>query len=200
MKPRPRPILIASATVLQLGFLVSAVPLDALFSPRARVVRFKAELYDPYHPMKGRYVALNIDAEEIPVDRVQSVAALEENERYRIRGSSFYCRFSEAPAGGVSGIEDLTERKTPGSEFYIAGCAASYREGDDGEGRIRVQIPADRYYIQEDLAADAERLLGEKEAFVALRVAPSGRFVVNGIEVDGVSLERAVAAARKARP
>jgi hypothetical protein len=198
MAARIRAVLLALVLVLQLAAVLSAVPLEALLSSRARTVRLAADLYDPVHLMKGRYVALTFDIPSVPVWDLPGLSGKTDAELDALDGEELFCLFSESGPDGLSRIEDLREERPRGGDWYVRGCALRVERSEGGAALVSVDFPADRYYLQETLAGEAERLMGESETPAALvaKVGRSGSFAVVGLELGGRPVEELAAEER----
>jgi len=198
MAAKLRTGLLALALVLQLAAVLSAVPLEALLSSRSRTVRLAADLYDPVHLMKGRYVALTFDIPPVPVRYLPGLAGKTDSELDALDGEELFCLFSASGSDGRSRIEDISEARPRGGDWYVRGCILRVERTEDGAALVSVDFPADRYYLQETLAGEAERLMRESDEPAALvaRVGRGGSFAVVGLELGGRPLEELAAEER----
>lgn len=191
MKQGIRLALLTGILGAQLLAFVSGIPLEALLSPLARTIRLAADLYDPVHPMKGRYLALTFDVAPVPKGEIPGLAGKTEEELDGLAGKEVYCLFSEGGAEGFSRIEDIRETRPEGGEWYVRGCVLRVDRTEDGETKVSVDFPADRYYLQETLAGEAGRLLMNSidRAALVVKVGRGGSFAVSGLELGGRPLE-----------
>ena len=79
---------------------------------------------------------------------------------------------------GFAGIASISEKK-PASGVYIK-----------SNGRRRFSLPVSRYYMDEKLAPQAEKLTrqGGQEAYVTVRVK-NGVLVISGLYINGIAIE-----------
>ena len=101
-------------------------------------------------------------------------------------------------ARNFSRIEDISEARPRGGDWYVRGCILRVERTEDGAALVSVDFPADRYYLQETLAGEAERLMRESDEPAALvaRVGRGGSFAVVGLELGGRPLEELAAEER----
>jgi len=133
--------------------------------------RFRTAPVDPYDPFRGRFVALNLEAARAP--RPNGVEL-----KYRQKVFALLA-VDEAGFAYCSGI--VVERPTEGD--YLSARIASF----DKE-QVRLQLPFDRYYAEEQLAPEIERAYransrrDEQDAFIAVRVR-QGRGVLEELYI-----------------
>ncbi|MDA1044800.1 MAG: GDYXXLXY domain-containing protein [Verrucomicrobia bacterium] len=161
---------------LQLLILLGAVILAQLSVPlfmiqrreitlcKGDVLRFRTEPVDPYDAFRGRYVALRID-NTVPAPE----PSLDQSE-YHAHQAVFV--LIETDAEGYSRLASVSTQR-PRTGLYLRMQVSRYWDRAQG---IRVEIPFDRYYLNEKLAPEAERLYREHsrrdklDAFVQVRV------------------------------
>lgn len=128
--------------------------------------KFKVEPIDPYDAFRGRYVYIHPPSANIEVadDETAEYALLKRDDE------------------GFAYIHSLSDQKPEG---------ADYVKGESRYGRFR--LPIDRYYMDENLAPSAEKLVrgDRKDAYVTVRVK-NGQLVVSGLYVDGIAIEEYV--------
>lgn len=144
-----------------------------------KTYKFLCRPIDPNDPFRGKYVTLRFDAEEV------------EAEDYEIlsRGDQVYGILAE-DENGYAYIKNLLKEIPYTEEDFILVTVLSGWSGKS----IRVQLPFDRYYMNEAKAPEAERIyweeLGDRESeIVALVNVKSGTAVLKSVLVDGVPLE-----------
>jgi len=152
--------------------------------------RFRTLPVDPVDPFRGRYVALRFAAAEIAVPK---------DARYP-SDADWYAPI----ATNSSGFATLTapQREPPAGDYLEVSIAS--RPAPD---RLRVELPFDRYYMDETMAPEAERLAREAvRANAETSLAPSwatvsvlnGRAVLTALYIDGVAVRERIREARQA--
>ena len=143
---------------------------------------FETALVDPADPFRGRYVVFNLALLEapIPVDEAGHEAFSD-----ALRGDPVYVVLDRDTDGAAEIARLALER--PGGD-YLRAELGNY----DGAGRqARLRFPPQRYYVPEDVAPEAERLLirppEDETPRVTLRVE-GGRQIIESITVDGTPL------------
>lgn len=165
-----------------------AVPASMIWK-RERALRtgqrylFRTMPIDPYDAFRGRYITLRVEQQSFRPEHA---------ERF-VRGMRAYAVLA-VDAAGLAVIEDL--RLTPPAAGDYLTVRVSYRH----RGTVYLQMPFDRYYLQEFDAPRAERLYLEhsrrrhRTAQVAVRVR-HGFAVVEDVLIDGRPLREWLAAA-----
>jgi len=121
---------------------------------------FKTEPVDPYDAFRGRYVALRV-ADRVPVKKIREFA----------RGQKVYV-LVETGADGFSSFSGIAT-EPPDDVPYMT---TRIRYAHYGGTNVQVHVPFDRYYMNERLAPEAERLYrehsrpGKHDAHIAVRV------------------------------
>lgn len=137
--------------------------------------RFKTAPVDPHDPFRGRYVALRFEENSAKAEE----AAVK-------RGRKVFVSIFE----GEDGFAKLGEvsLKPPEEGDYVKALAGY----SSGEGMVRVELPFDRYYMNERKAPAAERAYfssnrrGEDGNTYALVKVLDGMAVTEGLYIDGV--------------
>ena len=205
MKNRYRTAALAAVIVLQLAALIAALPLNVLFLPGSRTLRLEAGLFDPLDLMRGRYVRLDFARERVLASELPSLAGMGAAELAELEGEELYCLFAEPGPDGFSTLSDAAAARPRGGRFYLAGFELLAANETDAGIELLFDFPFDRYYLQEDIASEAERILAEarddSSAALLVRVAPNGEYLAEGLEIDGLALEsRAKERRREERP
>ncbi len=128
--------------------------------------RFSVDIYDPYDSFRGRYISLicNVDTYGLAAKRYGIIAVAPDGYSY------------------ISSTSDTV----PDGEAYIKN-AASF-----SQRQYSFELPIDRYYTNEDLAPELEKLFfgndSDFKPYAVLRVK-NGNAVIEGVYVDGVRIE-----------
>ncbi|MEZ4484557.1 MAG: GDYXXLXY domain-containing protein [Syntrophotaleaceae bacterium] len=165
-------LLLLALFLVQLAVPASMIAGREMTLRHGQAFRFRTAPVDPYDPFRGRFVALNLEAASAPLPKDGKLTYRQKVlVRLAVDEAGFaYCRdiVPEPPAEGA----------------YLAARVQSW----DKE-RVRLQLPFDRYYSEEELAPEIERAYrahsrrGKQEAFIAVRVR-DGRGVLEELYID----------------
>lgn len=168
--------------VVQLGAAVSGIARYERVLSSGTQLKLEIAPVDPADPFRGRYVSLAFEATREPVPADPDV----------VMSGPAFAMFT-VDERGYAKIERVT-RVEPTQGPYIELDQSGWL---DDTSRLHVQLPLDRYYMQEKLAPDAERAYTNavrgKGSYALVRVH-EGRAVIEGVYLDGVPIE---VAARK---
>lgn len=126
-----------------------------------RILRLKCNLYDPYDPMKGRYVRLTFDENNKNVKDIKFDEEIlfednrkeGENKSWRIKIPALYAVF-ENNEEGVSVLKEVTLKKPSENELFIK-TAAQYFRNDE---TIYLDLNFSKYYMQEEHADRVDKM------------------------------------------
>ena len=191
-------VLVTAALVLQvlsIGWLI--VRYERVVQTGAEV-RFKCRAYDPYDPLRGRYLNISID------EATTNVAAAVANEvdsrvcgcfaRIEPSTNGLWCVAEVAERSGSEGIwvkpsdvrmeRLLTWRDKKEGEHW-----SEFEERRKASPLVaRVSFP-DRFFVNEKIAPEAEEVLRKKtEEAVAVYRVLDGEIVLTGIDLNGRSI------------
>jgi len=139
-------------------------------------LRFRAGPVDPVDPFRGRYVALTLAVEREPVPAVEGLRL----------GQEVYALVEEDEQG-FARIGGVRTTRPAGSSVYVK---ARIRGGPGGS--FRLDLPFDRFYMEESRAQETEELIrsrlrqGGGEAWIVVRVR-GGRAALVDLVVEGGS-------------
>lgn len=145
--------------------------------------KFKAAPVDPYDAFRGRYVALQMEANYAPDTGLN----LRDGQRvYALIGvdSQGFAKFTAVALS------------RPRGQAYLQ-VNVRYVSGD----KVYLELPMNRYYMEESAAPKAETLYrehvqgGKQEAYVTVRIK-EGFAVIEDLYVGGRRIEEAVKRAR----
>ena len=174
MTPPVRLLILAFTCISQLGVVVtSIVDYEATLS-KGEPLRFALAPVDPVDPLRGRYVALRFELEDVPLpappearigDWVYVVLGVGED------GFAMARQLRADPPGGGPYLRARLGWSPPGPE-----------------GPTRIELPFDRYYTEESKAPRIERLYASRpdraRTYAVVRVR-GGRGVIETLVVDG---------------
>jgi len=160
---RLRFILFVVVALVQLAVAGGAVIRSELALRSGEVFRFRIQPFDPVDAFRGRYVAIRF-----ALDRAPAADGLELERR------QWVCVPLLVDAEGLAAFGPAT-LEPPRSGAYLRLRSGGIYPDEDGQRRVWVTMPFNRYYMDENLAPEAERAVwsgrrGEREAFVTVRV------------------------------
>lgn len=155
---------------------------------RGTVVRIECGAPDPYDPLRGRYLAVR------PLESGFAMPeGMPEGERVPVWATL------AVGADGLARIESLSLEPVAGPT--VVQLAARSPRSDRNREAVIIEWPFDRFYLNERLAPDADRLLAERLAEDTRPVAEvcllEGRAVLTDVLIDGVSIREIVGQPRK---
>jgi hypothetical protein len=139
---------------------------------KGTLIKLKCSAPDPYDPLRGRYLAVR------PEQQNAGVPAGVKLER----GMHVYAAFTT----GADGLATLSSVSLmpPATGDYIR-VKAGWNNGDD---KVHIEWPFDRFYINEKLAPEADKWFAEniraKGIIAEVRVL-NGRAVLADLSLDG---------------
>lgn len=176
MKRRTALGLFLCLALAQLAVPASMIVRRELTLHYGRQYRFLTAPVDPYDPFRGRYVALQLQANTAPTLPGTEITP----------GQGVYAILSEDTAGFAT-IASLS-LAPPGGDTYFQ-TSVNYVSGD----RVHVALPFDRYYTDEHLAPAAERAYQHysrgqtHEAYITVRIR-EGLAVLEELYIAGKPL------------
>ena len=168
-------------------------------------VRIKCQAYDPYDPLRGRYLSMMVreDCTNILFD------ASEQSEYDR--RNDVFVQLAEIPgSNGLYRVEAVAKEPTNGGlwarpkwvrmEYALGHSDKGKDESYDDfharrekSGRKAVVSFPDQLFVNEKVAPEAEKLLWKKsDSAVAVYRVYDGRIVLTDIEIDGKPILSAV--------
>ena len=152
-------------------------------------VRFRVTAYDPYDPMRGRYVRLNLtEASRIRLPEKKRTL----NFRY---GQPV---FAVLDISRPAIIDLVAERKdVPRGKFFLPVQYQWFNQDWDPKkkkqlktGIHMVKLPFERFYLNERKAPEAEKLLQKRntKAELIVIVYPDGVYQVQDLMINGKSV------------
>lgn len=154
------------------------------------VFDFRMEIFDPYDPMRGRYVRLNPEF---------SVRLKNKNTNL-FRNDQEIFAVLEKDEKGLAKFVDLVPKKPDGKKFLKV--KYSWFQADYGKdpknpkrnillktGQHRIRTPFERFYMNEKSAPAAEQMVREatadKKAVIRVKVYADGNAAIDSLLVDG---------------
>ncbi len=151
------------------------------------IYRFKAGIVDPYDPFRGRYVSLNPLPNEI---------ILKEKKKFK-NGAYIYAVLSNDKQG-IATVLDLVQSPVANMNclkirFYDYMNPSNYKDKTGGM-IYRIRLPFDRFYLNENLAPKAEKIVTEitrqndGECIIKVKIYSDGNYAVEDLEINGRSI------------
>jgi len=162
-------------------------------SVKGKVFRFPVTAYDPYDPMRGRYVRLNLN------DFERNIRLPKKNRNLKFRNRQNIFAVLEPGQDGTAKIVDLvSERKEipAGKMFLPVEFLWSHQEYDAKTRKHRnrwthhIRLPFNRFYLNEKKAPEAEKMLQDRKSKAELTVIiyPDGVYQVKDLVINGKSV------------
>jgi hypothetical protein len=176
----------ASLVFLLAAVVQWAVPLAGVWQhervvARGGIIRIPCNAPDPYDALRGRYLAVR------PAEmRFPAPAGMPDRDGVPVWATLV------ADADGLSRIESLSLEPVSGPTVIRLVAGRGWREDD----AVTIEWPFDRFYLNERLAPDADRIVAERfregnKPVAELRLL-DGRAVLTDILVDGTSIREVV--------
>ena len=149
-------------------------------------VKFRCTPVNPYDPFRGRYVALSFGAAQ------NYIPFSDDDERYPRRGQRVYA-ILEIQEDGFARITSVQRKPAREGLYFTANVRYSV-----GREKVKLRLPFDRYYMNEQVAPEAERRYREAvrrdesgeppDSYVLLRVH-KGLAAIEGLYIEGEPIE-----------
>jgi uncharacterized membrane-anchored protein len=182
MKTKYALIAFAITAIAQLFIPAKMVYDNHITETEGAVYKFKAEPVDPADPFRGRYITLNFEADTFAI------------ANFYDEGEAVYALLGVS-ADGFARIKNVTFT-VPKSGDYIKVDKWSYYKYYK---TLNLDLPFDRYYMEESKAPEAERLYNEytrsqenKLPAYGLVSVKEGNAVLKGVIINGVPVEEYV--------
>jgi hypothetical protein len=168
--------------VVQLAVATGAIVKSELALRTGEAFRFRIQPVDPVDAFRGRYVAIRF-----AVDRAPAPDDLE------LRRGKFVCVPIEVDEDGFAAL-GLAELEPPPSGAYLRLRAGGVYPDEDGNRYVWISLPFRRFYMDEDLAPEAERAVwagrrGQREASIGVRIR-HGVGVIEELYIDDVPIHQ----------
>ncbi len=167
-------------------------------------VRMKCRAYDPYDPLRGRYLSMTVS------ETCTNILFEVDMSRYWTEPEcAVFAKLAKAPEGELWHVEAVAREPSgdglwvkPSSvrmdyllEYDARGKDEPYEEFDKRRKasgiKAEVRFP-DQLFVNEKIAPAAEKLMQKKSgSAVAVFRALDGRIVLTGVEIDGKPVQSA---------
>lgn len=175
-------LLFVVVAVAQLAVAGGAIIRSELALRTGEVFRFRIQPVDPVDAFRGRYVAIRF-----ALDRAPAPEGLE------LRHNQWVFVPLQVDSDGLAVFGPATLDR-PASGAYLRLRSGGVYPDEEGQRRAWVTMPFNRYYMDENLAPEAERAVwggprGQREALVTVRVR-NGVGVLEELYIDDVPIHR----------
>ena len=146
--------------------------------------KFRTAPIDPTDPFRGKYITLSFDKNTIDIPGGQDWIA----------GESIYVSITN-DKNGIAKIEDVSKNKPAGKQEFIKARVRSIL--GTNPGRLTIDYPFDRYYMEESKAYEAELTYRQSQRDTtkltyALVSIKNGDAVLKDVLIDGISIKEIV--------
>ena len=145
--------------------------------------KFKTTPVDPYDAFRGRYVALRIEEDKVSIPK-----------ELKFNHGQAVCAQITIDEQGFAKLATVSTSKPHGKPYIQA--KVRYVSGVSGD-KVYLDLPIDRYYMEEKAAPAAERIYrqyaqrGKQDAYIIVRIK-NGFAVIESLYVGGQRIEDAV--------
>lgn len=142
--------------------------------------KFKTVPVDPYDAFRGRYVALKMEKDRVPIP-----------EGVKLRNGQRVYAHITVDEQGFAEISTVTTSRPQGLPYIQAKVRYVYKN------ELQLDLPIDRYYMEEKSAPAAEIIYRQhntrkkQDAYVLVRIK-DGFVVIEGLYVGGKRIEEVV--------
>jgi len=177
-----RLVLFVAVAVVQLAVSGGAVFRSELALRNGEVFRFRIQPVDPVDAFRGRYVAIRFALDRAPVP-----------EGFELKSQQWVFVPLQVDEEGLVAF-DTAAVDPPATGPFLRLRSRGVYPDDEGKLEVWVTLPFNRYYMDEDVAPEAERAVwsgprGQRDATVTVRVR-NGVGVLEELYIDGVPIDR----------
>jgi uncharacterized membrane-anchored protein len=174
--------LLVIVALVQLAVAGGAIYRSELALRTGEPFRFRIQPVDPVDTFRGRYVAIRFAVDRAPVA-----------DDFELRRGKHVFVPVEVDADGYA-VFGRADMEPPSSGSYLRLRAGMVAPDEDGKRRVWVRMAFGRFYMDEDLAPEAERAVwggprGRREASVSVRIR-NGFGVIEELYIDDVPIHR----------
>ena len=167
--------------------------------------RLKCRAYDPYDPLRGRYLAMIVSEECTNI-----LFKVKEEHIWQRMDEKAFAKLVKMPGGGLYRVDAIAREPMddglwvkPASLWIRDALGYSDKRKDESDDEFKarrdkagfkaVMSFPDQFFVNEKIAPEAEKLLRKKsDSAVAVYRAYDGRIVLTDIEIDGKPILSAV--------
>ena len=167
--------------------------------------RLKCRAYDPYDPLRGRYLAMTVSEECTNI-----LFKVKAEHIWQRMDEKAFAKLVKMPGGGLYRVDAIAREPMddglwvkPASLWIRDALGYSDKRKDESDDEFKarrdkagfkaVMSFPDQLFVNEKIAPEAEKLLRKKsDSAVAVYRAYDGRIVLTDIEIDGKPILSAV--------
>lgn len=167
--------------------------------------RLKCQAYDPYDPLRGRYLGMTVSEECTNI-----LFKVKEEHIWQRMDEKAFAKLVKMPGGGLYRVDAIAREPMddglwvkPASLWIRDALGYSDKRKDESDDEFKarrdkagfkaVMSFPDQLFVNEKIAPEAEKLLRKKsDSAVAVYRAYDGRIVLTDIEIDGKPILSAV--------
>lgn len=180
---------------------------------------FKVEGYDPYDPLRGRYLRLNTyqSIRMKPSEGGNDARVYWNSTPYEMIVYAVLKKDSDDKAEITRLVKTREEASgEPVLKVRFKGCHEDWNmtnkplldaldesaQTEASAEQVRdilldYKLPFERYFVSESIADEADKILtnarNDGKAYLAVRILPDGAFAIDDLLIDGVPIEKAAA-------
>lgn len=182
MNSKLRLVLFVIVAFVQLAVAGGAIYTSELALRTGQAYRFRIQPVDPVDAFRGRYVAIRFAIDRAPVA-----------DDFELRRGKHVFVPIEVDADGYA-VLGVAELDPPPRGAYLRLRAGVVAPDDEGNRHVWVSMPFGRFYMDEDLAPEAERAVwggprGRREASVSVRIR-NGVGVIEELYIDDIAIHQ----------
>lgn len=179
MSHKTKTYLLMSACMIQVLVLLGMVMGVNYIYLTGETYVIKATGYDPYDPLRGRYIQLSICEERLPLKSNEEMLDL---DTVSTSNTPLYAVFSKGENGGK--LSYCTFSK-PVDANYLK--VERWRLNTEEDSRLICYFNTEEYYVNEKIAEDVEtKIRNTEEVYLQIQVN-KGVYVVKKLLIDGES-------------
>lgn len=176
-----RLILFLALAALQIGVPASWIFISEKVLEEGQVYKFKCAPVDPNDPFRGKYITLGFE----------SSTFYSEKAKEWVKGENAYVILKTDDLGFASVKDIMKSPPLPEEPHFL--CTVSYV--DTVDNFLMLNLPFERYYLEEGRAPEAERLYQESMRdstmiTYALVSVLAGEARIQDVVINGVPLSR----------
>ena len=182
MNSKLRLVLFLIVALVQLAVAGAAIYKSEIALRTGQAYRFRIQPLDPVDAFRGRYVAIRFAVDRAPVP-----------DDFEVRRGKHIFVPVELDADGYA-VFGQADVRPPSSGPYLRLRAGMVSPDDEGKRHVWVRMAFGRFYMDEDLAPEAERAVwgaprGQREASVSVRIR-NGFGVIEELFIDDVPIHQ----------
>ena len=179
MKPTTKSLCVALALAVQVIGLGTLIYRYERVVSAGTEVKFQCSAYDPYDPLRGRYLQTRVESS------CTNVVLTTEPSYYEVFENRLYALID--PKGSTNGLAQVVQvaEQPTGEGLWVKAKRVRIERLKEGGRRATVSFP-DQFFVNEKISLDAEKFLRQRGVTpVGVFRVHDGACLITGIEVDG---------------